>query len=232
MTTATPVRDVKITSDALLTPTEWGAKIYSNGWKRPVVGTAVVTEKATGMKLDEIGIASPKDVSEAAATARKAQKQWAKVAGPKRGDVLREVSRLLLAHSQEIADQIVRETGSIRAKARWEVQITAREFMEAAALGSQPQGFLTATLEGGYESIARRIPVGVIGIITPWNSPLILGARAIGPALAMGNAVVLKPDVETPVAGGVPSQGCSKKPACPKDCSICCRAVPKRAQRS
>jgi acyl-CoA reductase-like NAD-dependent aldehyde dehydrogenase len=62
---------------------------------------------------------------------------------------------------------------------------------------------LTATLDGGYQSIARRIPVGVIGIITPWNSPLILGARAIGPALAMGNAVILKPDVQTPVAGGV-----------------------------
>jgi benzaldehyde dehydrogenase (NAD) len=58
-------------------------------------------------------------------------------------------------------------------------------------------------LETGCQSIARRIPVGIIGIITPWNSPFILGARAIGPALAMGNAVILKPDVQTPVAGGV-----------------------------
>jgi hypothetical protein len=62
---------------------------------------------------------------------------------------------------------------------------------------------LTADLEAGRQSIARRIPVGVIGIITPWNSPFIPGARAIGPALAMGNAVILKPDVQTPVAGGV-----------------------------
>jgi len=69
------------------------------------------------------------------------------------------------------------ETGSIRAKARWEVQITAREFPEAAALGSQLQGILTATLKVGRQSIARRIPVGVIGIITPWNSPLSLGVR-------------------------------------------------------
>jgi benzaldehyde dehydrogenase (NAD) len=97
--------------------------------------------------------------------------------------------------SDEIADQIVRETGSIRAKAQWEVQMTAREFLEAAALGSQPQGVLTADLEAGRKSIARRIPVGVVGIITPWNSPFILGARAIGPALAMGNAVILTPDV-------------------------------------
>jgi benzaldehyde dehydrogenase (NAD) len=193
-----------MTTDTLLAPTEvWSAKIYSNGWKKPGLGTADVTEKATGAKLGEIGIASAEDVSAAAAMARRAQKDWAKVPGPKRGDVLREFSRLLLAHSEEIAHQIIRETGSIRAKAQWEVQITAREFMEAAALGSQPHGILTADLETGRQSIARRIPIGIIGIITPWNSPFILGARAIGPALAMGNAVILKPDVQTPVAGGV-----------------------------
>jgi benzaldehyde dehydrogenase (NAD) len=124
----------RVTIDPLLAPTEvWSARIYSNGWRKPGLGTQDVIEKATGAKLGTIGIASPEDVSGAAATAREAQKKWAKVPGPKRGDVLREVSRLLVAHSAEIADQIVRETGSIRAKARWEVQITAREFLEAAA---------------------------------------------------------------------------------------------------
>ena len=183
-----------MTTDTLLTPTEvWNSKIYSNGWKKPGLGTADVTEKATGAKLGEIGIASAEDVSAAAVTARQAQKDWAELPGPKRGDMLKEFSRLLLAHSEEIANQIVRETGSIRAKAQWEIQITAREFLEAAALGSQPHGILTADLETGRQSIARRVPVGIIGIITPWNSPLLLGARAIGPALAMGNAVILKP---------------------------------------
>jgi benzaldehyde dehydrogenase (NAD) len=135
------LKEIKMTTDTLLTPKEvWSAKIFSNGWKKPGLGTAEVTEKATGAKLGEIGIASAEDVSAAAATAREAQKDWAKVPGPKRGDVLREFSRLLLTHSEEIADQIVRETGSIRAKAQWEVQITARELLEAAALGSQPQG--------------------------------------------------------------------------------------------
>src|SRR5260370_12513791 len=215
-----------MTTDTLLTTAEvWSGKIYSNGGKKPRyasanrgqrfltnydewlagenTGTGDVTEKATGAKLGEIGIASPEDVSAAAAIARKAQKNWAKVPGPKRGDVLRELSRLILARSEEIADQIVRETGSIWAKAEWEFQMASREFLEAAVLGGQPQGILTADLEAGRQSIARRIPVGVIGIITPWNSPFILGARAIGPALAMGNAVILKPDVQTPIAGGV-----------------------------
>jgi benzaldehyde dehydrogenase (NAD) len=193
-----------MTTKTLLTPTEvWSAKIYSSGWQKPGLGPADVIEKATGAKLGEIGVASAEDVSAAAAAARKAQKEWGKLPGPKRGDVLREASRLMVAHSEEIADQLVRETGSIRAKAQWEIEMTAREFQEAAALASQPQGILTATLEAGRQSIARRIPVGVIGIITPWNSPFILGARAVAPALAVGNAVILKPDVQTPIIGGV-----------------------------
>jgi benzaldehyde dehydrogenase (NAD) len=85
---------MKITTDTLLTPTKvWSAKIYSNAWKKPGLGTAEVTEKATGAKLGEIGIASTEDVSAAAAAACQAQEDWAKVPGSKRGDVLREFSR-------------------------------------------------------------------------------------------------------------------------------------------
>src|SRR5260370_14837004 len=132
MATGTLVRDLKVTLDLLLAPTRvWHAKIYSDGWKKPGLGTADVIEKATGAKLAEIGIASADDISAAAATARKAQKEWARVTGPKRGEVLREFSRLLLAHSEEIADQLVRETGSIRAKADWEIPMTAPAFLEA-----------------------------------------------------------------------------------------------------
>lgn len=188
----------------LLAPSsEWDGKIYINGWVSPGQGTADIIEKATGNKIGSIGIASAENVTTAAVTARIAQKEWAKKSGPQRGDVLREFAAQMLANSDEIADQIVRETGSIRAKAKWEVQMAAREFIEAASLGSQPIGFVTATIEPGFQSVARRIPLGVIGIITPWNSPLILGSRAIAPALAMGNAVILKPDVQTPVSGGV-----------------------------
>jgi benzaldehyde dehydrogenase (NAD) len=149
------------------------------------------------------GIASAEDIAVAAESAHDAQKAWARLTGPQRGDVLREAARLVLAHAGELTEQLVRETGSIRAKAQWEVKVTARELLEAAALGSQPQGTLTQTMEAGFQSIARRIPLGVVGIITPWNSPFILGVRAIGPALAMGNAVLLKPDVQSPIIGGV-----------------------------
>lgn len=188
----------------LLTPTDaWIGKIYSNDWRTAGLGTAKIVEKATGAGLGEIGVASAQDMAFAAAGARKAQKDWAKLSGPQRGDILRKASELVLAHADELEDQLIRETGSIRAKARWEVQITAREFVEAAGLCSLPQGVVTATLEAGFQSIAHRVPLGVVGVITPWNSPFILGVRALAPALAMGNAVILKPDVQSPVIGGV-----------------------------
>jgi hypothetical protein len=103
-----------MTTKTLLTPTEvWSAKIYSNGWKKPGLGTADVIEKATGAKLGEVGVASTEDVSAAAAAARKAQKEWAKLPGPNRGDVLREFSRLMHLGSDlhPTADQpVFRET--------------------------------------------------------------------------------------------------------------------------
>src|SRR5260221_13699028 len=94
---------IKMTTDTLLTPTEvWSAKIYSNGWKRPGLGTADVTEKATGAKIGEIGIASAEDVSAAAATARRGQKNRAKVPGSEPGPAVGGVARLLLAHPEGV----------------------------------------------------------------------------------------------------------------------------------
>ena len=183
-------------------PDVWTDKIYSGGWVAPGGGVAEVTDKATGAVIGSMGVASADDVRTAAVTARAAQAEWATVPGPKRGDVLREFSRLLLENADEIAAQIVRETGSIAAKAAWEVHMTAREVLEAANLGSEPTGIIAASAEVGRHSVARRIPIGVVSIITPWNSPFLLASRAVAPALATGNAVLLKPDPQTPIAGG------------------------------
>jgi benzaldehyde dehydrogenase (NAD) len=191
-------------SSTLFAPSSaWNGKIYSNGWKEPGLGAEPVIEKATGAVIGQIGIASEADVAVAAAAAHEAQRAWAEVPPTQRGDVLRKFSELLLEHAEEIAEQLMRETGAIRFKGEWEARMASREILEAAALGSQPQGILAASAEPGRHSVARRIPVGVVGVITPWNSPLLLAARAVGPALVMGNAVLLKPDVQSPGSGGV-----------------------------
>ena len=77
------------------------------------------------------------------------------------------------------------------------------ELLEAAAMPTQPIGMVVPGNQPGVTSIARRFPRGVVGIISPWNFPLILGLRSVAPALALGNAVILKPDPQTPVVGGV-----------------------------
>ncbi|MFE2043185.1 aldehyde dehydrogenase family protein [Streptomyces sp. NPDC059477] len=191
-------------SEKLFAPdAAWQGKIYSDGWRDPGLGTVPVTEKATGAVLGLAGLASPADVASAAAVARRAQAAWAEVPAPQRGDVLRAFSHLLITHAEEITEQLIRETGSVRFKGDWETRMTAREVLEAAALGSAPQGIQVASAEPGRHSVARRVPIGVVGVITPWNSPLLLASRAVAPALVMGNAVLLKPDVQSPVAGGV-----------------------------
>jgi benzaldehyde dehydrogenase (NAD) len=181
----------------------WQGMIFSAGWKPGTGGKQPVTEKATGAKLGEIGLASPGDVAVAGVEARGAQAQWAKLSGPARGDVLRKFADLVLKHEVEIAEWLIRETGSIRGKGHWEAQMAAREILEAASLGSQPSGSILASADTERQSFARRIPIGVVGVITPWNSPFLLACRALGPALVMGNAVILKPDPHTPVSGGV-----------------------------
>ena len=97
---------------------------------------------------------------------------------------------------------VIRETGSIKNKGLFEVDLSIRETLEASTLATQPEG-LVLSRSNGRLSMAMRVPIGVVGIITPWNSPLILAVRGIMPALALGNAVVLKPDVHTPVCGGL-----------------------------
>ena len=73
----------------------------------------------------------------------------------------------------------------------------------AAALISHPLGQVLPSIVPGRTSMARRMPVGVVGVICPWNFPVVLPARSVGPALALGNAVILKSDPNTPISGGV-----------------------------
>src|SRR5690606_932784 len=91
--------------------------------------------------------------------------------------------------------------GSIRPKADFEVGLTVKALQEASSLPSRSVGEVLPSSPGRL-SIARRRPLGVVGVISPFNFPLYLAMRAVAPALALGNAVVLKPDPRTAVCGG------------------------------
>jgi benzaldehyde dehydrogenase (NAD) len=188
---------------ALLDGAGWAGKIYSSGWTAAQGGTLPTTEPATGAVLAEVGLASRGDVEQAARAAAAAQPGWAARTGPERAALLRQAARVLEDNHEEFESWLVREGGAVPGKAAFEVQLVLGELWEAAALPTQPWGHLLPASEPGRESIARRIPLGVVGVISPWNFPQILSVRAVAPALALGNAVILKPDAQTPVSGGI-----------------------------
>ena len=175
--------------------------IFSGGWVPAHGGDTAIVEPATGEELGRTGVADPSDVDTACAAAAAAQKEWAAATFSDRAAVLRKAGAAIEASFAELQDWVVRETGAVPDMAAFAVGVAAQECYEAAALASQPPGQLLPTAEPRL-SMLRRVPVGVVGVISPFNVPLILSIRSVAPALALGNAVVLKPDIRTPVSGG------------------------------
>ena len=186
----------------LLEPATWHGKIFSNGWVTAKGGTADVTDKSTGESLGRTGLANAADIAEAAKRAQAALPGWMATTPAARAAILRKAADLLEAAHDEVANFDVRETGGIRPKGDFEVHVAVGELREAATLveGAEMRKVIEKTDE--LESIAVRVPIGVVGVISPWNAPLILSMRSVAPALAMGCTVVLKPDLQTPVSGG------------------------------
>lgn len=164
--------------------------------------SASILEPATGAVLGKVAIARPADIAAGAASARKAQKVWAGRTPDERAAVLRRAAELAQTHWDEITGWIMRESGSVRAKAEFELSITIKSLQLASGMPHQAQGQILPS-EPGRLSLARRRPLGVVGVISPFNFPLYLAMRAVAPALAVGNAVVLKPDPRTTLCGGV-----------------------------
>ena len=170
---------------------------------RPGTGAPIEDrEPATGIHLLTIPGSTPDDVANAAAAAAAAQPAWADTDYQERARILRRAAEIYEAHRPEFGTWTQRETGAVHSKMHHEQNFTIGELHAAATMPYQPYGSLVPTVVRGRLSMLRRIPVGVIGAITPWNSPSVLGMRVVAPALALGNAVVLKPDPQTPVAGG------------------------------
>jgi len=181
----------------------WRDRIFVGGtWTAGSAGGLDVTEPATGAVLGRIGLAGADDAARAVEHAAEAQRGWAATSHVRRAAVLRRAAQLWGEHAQEISWWNVREVGAVPAMAGFALHVAEQECHEAAALPSRPYGELLSSDEPRL-SMARRVPAGVVGVISPFNVPIILGIRSVAPALALGNAVVLKPDPRTAVTGGV-----------------------------
>ncbi len=184
---------------------EWQDCLFADGTFRPPAGGGAigVRDKASGEIFGRAGMATKADVDAAATTAAAAQRAWAERTYAERAGLLRDVAAALADRAKQFRELIMRETGCIGGKADYEISAAASELTEAAGLASRSIGEVLPSGHPGRFSLAERIPVGLVGVITPWNFPLVLGMRVIAPALALGNAVLLKPSPETPVSGGL-----------------------------
>ncbi|MBT0769010.1 benzaldehyde dehydrogenase [Kineosporia sp. J2-2] len=186
---------------ALLDGNSWHGKIWTGRWSDGSGGHHDAVEPATGQVIAAVGRATPGDVADAARRASAAQKDWAATSFEQRAAVLRRAGALLEENADEIKGWLAREAGAIAPFGDFQVHTCAQECYEASALPGHPYGELLRTGEPRL-SFARRLPVGVVGVIAPFNVPTILAVRAVAPALALGNAVLLKPDPRTAICGG------------------------------
>src|SRR6185436_7292782 len=188
-------------SEQFLANSLWEKKYFDGAWKDAPT-TIPVVEPATGQSLGTAGGGTAELAVRLTEQATSAQPAWAATGAEERARILREAARVIETHSKEIMDWIIRETGGVGPKAGYEVAIATGELYHSAALTIQPIGEILQPSSPDRMSMAIRVPVGVVAVITPWNVPLVLAMRSVAPALALGNAVVLKPDHQTPVTGG------------------------------
>lgn len=185
----------------LLYERHWDGAYFDGGW-RTAGRTAPNLDPSTGTPLGTVADVTAAEAGAAVLKAVEAQREWAALPASERADVLRRAGDIVSEHQGELADVLMAEAGSGGGKAVFEASLVAGEMYQAAATAMMPYGQLLRSVKPRL-SISRRRPVGIVAVISPFNFPAILSARSVAPALALGNAVVLKPDPRTPVSGGL-----------------------------
>jgi betaine-aldehyde dehydrogenase len=166
----------------------------------PAAGqTEDVLDPSTLEVIAEAPLSTEEDVDRAVAAARKAFDGWWATTPAERAACLYKLADVFEEHAEEIADLESADAGKPRHEARGEVDGMADNLRFFAGAGRTMSGLAAGEYMEGKTSVIRREPVGVVGQITPWNYPLMMAVWKIGPALATGNTVVLKPAETTPV---------------------------------
>lgn len=138
------------------------------------------------------------DVDDAVRAARAAFEKWRLVPAPRRGDIMRKVGDILVARKEELAREMTREMGKVLAETRGDVQEGIDTAYYAASEGRRLFGRTVPSELPNKFAMAIRVPIGVAGIITPWNFPMAIPTWKIFPAVLSGNTVVFKPATDTP----------------------------------
>jgi succinate-semialdehyde dehydrogenase/glutarate-semialdehyde dehydrogenase len=168
-------------------------------WSAGRAGTLPVINPATEEPVTEVADASPEDALDAVAAAAAALPGWAARPPRERAECLRRAYELMIARSEQLARLMVVENGKALRDARGEIIYAAEFFRWYAEEAVRIDGSLSVAPSGANRIMVARQPVGVSYLITPWNFPAAMATRKIGPALAAGCTVLLKPAKETPL---------------------------------
>ncbi|GAB1509744.1 benzaldehyde dehydrogenase [Actinophytocola sp. KF-1] len=155
-----------------------------------------------GSTIAEFNCASVADVDEAYRAAERAKSEWDRVNPYAKRTVFERAVRYVEDHTAEIVETIVDELGGTRLKAHFEIGLVIDMLKEAATYPLRMAGQILPSPIDDKENRVYREPVGVVGVISPFNFPFFLGMKSVAPALAAGNGVVLKPHEDTPIIGG------------------------------
>jgi aldehyde dehydrogenase (NAD+) len=177
---------------------------YIDGHWRPGSGDWEIIDvnPYDGSTISSIPVATVAEVDEAYRAAERAQRTWAATNPYARRLVFERALRLLEEREEEITQAIITELGGTRLKAGFELALSKDMLREAMQLSLRAEGRILPSPVDGKENRLYRLPVGVVGVISPFNFPLFLSLKAVAPALSLGNGVVLKPHQNTPVVGG------------------------------
>ncbi|MCQ9385169.1 NAD-dependent succinate-semialdehyde dehydrogenase [Brevibacterium sp. 50QC2O2] len=175
--------------------------VYINGQWRDAEGgkTIDVVNPATGEVLTQIADASEADALEAIRVAGETQKSWARVPARERGEILRRAFELLGERKNEIAAVMTAEMGKPFSEALGEVSYGGEFFRWFSEEAVRVKGEFMNSTDGNTRIMVSKEPVGPAILVTPWNFPLAMGTRKIGPAIAAGCTMVLKPAKLTPL---------------------------------
>ncbi|WP_340683851.1 NAD-dependent succinate-semialdehyde dehydrogenase [Amycolatopsis coloradensis] len=182
--------------------TSVGKELFIGGkWVPATDGkTFPVLDPSTGEALCEVADASPADGVSALDAAVAAQADWANVAPRERGEILRRAYELLIKRADELALLMTLEMGKPLAESKGEITYAAEFFRWFAEEAVRIDGGYAVAPNGSGRFLVTKQPVGPCLLITPWNFPMAMGTRKIGPAVAAGCTMVIKPAAQTPLS--------------------------------
>jgi len=173
--------------------------LWIGGQERRAAETFEVLNPATEEVLATVSDATPEDGIAALDAAAAVEKDWAATPTRERGEILRSVFETITARAEELATLMTLEMGKVLPESRGEVKYGAEFFRWFAEEAVRIGGRYTAAPAGTGRILVTKMPVGPCYAVTPWNFPLAMGTRKIGPALAAGCTMVVKPAAETPL---------------------------------